>query len=106
MFGLLIIGLLAASALVLLAWAHHRTTYWRRHGVPHVRAWPLIGSLVQIATFRSSVGEHMQHIYAAAEARGQPVVGFHMFHKPALMVRDPELVRRVLIGDFAAFRER
>lgn len=100
-----LLGLLV-TVVALLAWAQQRTTFWQRHRMPFVPALPLIGNFKDIATFKTAVGERMQEIYNDAAARDRAAVGFHMFHKPALMVRDPELVRRVLVKDFGSFCER
>lgn len=100
-----LVGLLAA-VVALVAWAQHVTTFWKRHRMPYVPALPLIGNFKDIATFKTTVGERLQEIYNDAAAIGQPAVGFHMFYKPALMVRDPELLRRVLAKDFGSFCER
>lgn len=34
------------------------------------------------------------------------IIGVHIFHKPGLVLRDPELIKRVMIQDFSSFSTR
>lgn len=97
---------LPLTLLVFVAWAQYVTTFWKRNRMPFVPARPFVGNLTEVATFRKTLAVHMQDMYNSSSARGQAAVGIQLFHKPALMVRDPELLRRVLVKDFASFSDR
>ena len=38
--------------------------------------------------------------------KGVPLLGFYVFDKPHLLIRDPELVKHVLVKDFDYFSDR
>lgn len=37
---------------------------------------------------------------------GQEFFGFWLFHRPAIMIRDPDLVKQILVKDFSHFHDR
>lgn len=92
--------------LAVYLYALYVNTFWRRHGVPFAAAAPLVGNLRDMIVGRRCAAEHYQHLYTDAVARRTPVLGMHIFMKPALLICDRELIKRVLVKDFAAFHNR
>lgn len=78
-------------------------SYWKRRGVPYIEPTLLFGNLGPVAMQRLSVGASLQKLY---EQSSDAVVGIYLFTRPALLVRDAEIVKRVLSTDFAHFRDR
>lgn len=81
-------------------------TYWRRHGVPFAAGWPLVGNLRNLLAGRQCAAEHYQQLYESAVAQRVPVLGMHLFMKPALLVCDRDLIKRLLVKDFGSFNNR
>lgn len=80
--------------------------YWKRNKVPFVPATPIVGNLCDSLLFRKSVAEVFDDIYFDRNTISKPFVGIHFLYKPALVVKDPELIKRVLVKDFASFSDR
>lgn len=79
-------------------------SYWKRHGVPFVSATPLLGNMSQVCLFRRSVAENINDMYV--ELPEEPIVGIHLFTNPALIIRNLDLIKAIVVKDFAAFQNR
>lgn len=78
--------------------------YWRDRGVPYVRPTvPLFGNIGGLALGVEHQARMFSRIYDGF--RGHRYGGFFQMRTPHLMVCDPALVNRVLIGDFAHFTD-
>ena len=75
----------------------YQAGYWARRGIPHDNPYPIVGSLWPILSFRRSPGLLLKDLYYHPNARKAPVFGFHIFGKPAILLRDPEVIKRVII---------
>ncbi|KAI8432961.1 hypothetical protein MSG28_013849 [Choristoneura fumiferana] len=88
----------------LYGYCRWRLGYWRRRGCPRCRArtgcWHYGAGLL----LRAPPAWLLARLYRAAP--DQPLVGFYICHKPCLLLRDPLLVKRVLVTDFDAFADR
>ncbi|XP_047121553.1 cytochrome P450 6k1-like [Schistocerca piceifrons] len=105
--GMTSLWLSAATLAALLCWwlVRQSHSYWQQRGVAcPLRPHPLLGHLQNLALLRESARDLLQRVYDAGQ--GIPYVGMYFMHKPALMVRDPELVQRVLVSEFASFPDR
>ncbi|XP_073819993.1 cytochrome P450 6g1-like [Musca autumnalis] len=96
-------------ALILLAfafWWIRVYTFWQRHGIRHIKPWPLIGTIRDVLTFRKNIGVHFYDIYRDPRFVNEPIVGVHMLHQPALVIREPDLLKYIFIKDFNSFHDR
>ncbi|XP_015114644.1 cytochrome P450 6k1-like [Diachasma alloeum] len=102
--------LLEAATLVLLIiyliyrYMIRNFDYWKNRGVVFVPPSPIFGGLAKFMVGRTSVGRFSKEIYDYAP--DEPYVGFFGFDKPMLMIRDPELIKRIFIKDFDYFKDR
>ncbi|XP_034937409.1 cytochrome P450 6k1-like isoform X2 [Chelonus insularis] len=55
--------------------------------------------------FRTAPGLHMGQLYQSARPDA-PFVGFYIFHKPCLLIRDPEVAKQMFVSDFDVFSDR
>nr|AFR43486.1 cytochrome P450 [Locusta migratoria manilensis] len=79
--------------LPLLYWyATRNNSFWRKRGVPYMKPALVVGNMGGVVT-----GRH--HMRAGASR----FMGMFAFDQPLLMVKDPELVGRVLATDFSSF---
>ncbi|XP_037043595.1 probable cytochrome P450 6g2 [Bradysia coprophila] len=81
-------------------------SYWKRNKIPFISAKPIAGNLLDLLLFRKSVAEIFSDIYNDQATSHKPIVGIHFFHKPALVIKDPELIKKVLVKDFNSFNDR
>ncbi|SPP75115.1 probable cytochrome P450 6t3 [Drosophila guanche] len=100
--------LLMLAILSIYLWLRQRYSYFERHNIVHlpVAAWTPLGHLRKLLLLRISFGDLFHNIYADPRGGQAKVVGFFLFQTPALMVRDPEVIRLVLIKHFNSFLNR
>ncbi|CAH1375250.1 unnamed protein product [Tenebrio molitor] len=79
------------------------TNYWVTKGIPHEKSFPIFGSFHKVAMRRQAFSERIREVYEKYRA---PYVGVYIFNKPALMVRSPELLKKILVKDFDKFINR
>lgn len=77
--------------------------YWQRRGVPTLDPCFPFGNFGPAALQTLSIGEVAQNIYNKSTDR---FIGVYAITKPILIVRDPDLIRGILIRDFAHFVDR
>ncbi|XP_025424020.1 probable cytochrome P450 6a13 [Sipha flava] len=101
----------AATCLLLaaIAAAYHFCTAtfgkWRGLGVPCVQpVVPLFGNFLRVAAGLVHPVDFYRDAYQ--QLAGRRYGGLYQMRTPYLMVRDPELIVRVLISDFASFTDR
>ena len=80
--------------------------YFRSRNVPFVKSFPLLGVLSDVVLRRKGIYEAICDIYNNPKVNREPFFGIFLFHKPALLIKDPELIKRVLIKDFQSFSNR
>lgn len=83
-------------------------SYFKRHKIPHlpISHWTPLGHLKQLLLLRISFGDLFRNLYADARIRHDKLAGFFVFQTPALIVRDPELIRLILVKEFNSFLNR
>uniref|UniRef100_A0A1I8PDH4 Cytochrome P450 n=1 Tax=Stomoxys calcitrans TaxID=35570 RepID=A0A1I8PDH4_STOCA len=80
--------------------------YWQRLHLPFVKPLPLVGNLKDLFLVKISFGEIFHNLYHHPEASQAPAVGIYLLNKPALLLRDPELIRLVFIKHSDKFQNR
>lgn len=94
------------APLVLLYLLLRRTyTYWSRKGFPFLPPeipWGCLRPVVVQQT--KSFGEQIRDIHL--NNPNSPYLGLYIFFRPSLLIRDAELVKRVLVTDFDHFTDR
>jgi cytochrome P450 family 6 len=69
-----------------------------------VKPTPFVGNLKECVLVQRNIGEQLQRIYN--EHSDKPYVGIFSFDKPSLLIRDPELVKDILVKEFHTFMDR
>lgn len=98
--------LLACSIVFLWSNLRRQYSYWKHNGVPFVPATLFLGNLKPICFCQTTTALHFDDIYNDSRGKDSPVIGIHLFLKPALIVKDLDLIRTMLIKDFASFSNR
>ncbi|XP_026478207.1 probable cytochrome P450 6a14 [Ctenocephalides felis] len=78
--------------------------YWAQKGVKHEKPVPIFGNVKDIMLMRSTTGQGMQRLYNLFP--DEPFIGVYQSKKPVLLIRDPELIKQVLVKDFQHFPNR
>lgn len=106
-FDVLVLGAIGlVSGLLLLVRLYYRQkfSYWRKRGVPYTEPTFLFGNYKDCVLQKECVGQFMQRMYN--EAAGKPFFGIYVFTRPALLLRDPDLIKTILVKEFNTFYER
>lgn len=77
--------------------------HWKRKGFPYIEPKIPFGNLNLVATRKTSLGVNLYELYKATT---EPIVGIYLFFRPALLVRNVNLIKRVLVTDFEHFHDR
>ncbi|XP_042886029.1 cytochrome P450 3A7-like [Penaeus japonicus] len=93
---------LLAGLVLVLAWAYSRWkhSYWSSRGVPTPPFLPFIGHLHKTALLKKRYTFDMEAYYNYG---GSKFCGLYSFHKPCLLVGDPELLKHIFVKDFDCF---
>lgn len=84
-------------------WAHEKQNYWKVRNIPHIKSPFLLGHFYKTVLLKKSGISVLDYLYNHPEAKGKSFVGINVFHKPTILIRDPELIKRILIKDFQHF---
>ncbi|XP_026727646.1 cytochrome P450 6B1-like [Trichoplusia ni] len=106
-FGSLVLWYIFACGLsvaVVLAVTTYDHDYWRSRGVFSPPAWPVVGHILSVVMFKEQGGMCFKRIYDTY--KDERYLGTHQFYQRTLVVRDPELIRRVCVNDFQHFTDR
>ncbi|XP_045533806.1 cytochrome P450 6B6 isoform X4 [Papilio machaon] len=79
-------------------------TYWEKKGIKNDKPVPFFGNNSRMYLRKKSmtqIGVEMYRKYPK-----EKVVGFYRAMRPELVVRDPEIVKRILVSDFGHFHMR
>ncbi|XP_075152957.1 cytochrome P450 6g1-like [Haematobia irritans] len=100
------LGLVILAAFLCYRWYKKHFSYWQRQAaIPSVPGHIFSGCLKDMLAFKTNLGFHMKTIYDDPKFEHEAVVGIYTV-RPALLIRDPELIRSILIRDFDCFRNR
>lgn len=78
--------------------------FWEKQGVPHEKGVPVFGSIADMLLCRAHECQVSDRLYR--KFKGEPFVGYFQMGNPALLVRDPALVKEVLLRDFGNSMDR
>lgn len=85
-------------------WLTSNYDFWRSRGVPGPVPMPFFGNLSDVFFGRLSLGEYLKKAYD--DNPREPVFGIYMRRDPVLVLRDPDMIKDVLIKDFSSFSDR
>ncbi|XP_059619104.1 uncharacterized protein LOC132263385 [Phlebotomus argentipes] len=100
LFKMFLTLLLIICVLVYL-WQKWHYSYWQRRGVPGPKPTFLVGNLGPIVSQKEHVGVLSNKWYK--EYSHLPYVGYFKSFTPAILIRDTELLKNVLVKDFSSF---
>ncbi|KAJ8718717.1 hypothetical protein PYW08_002954 [Mythimna loreyi] len=79
-------------------------SYWQKKGVKHDKPIVLVGNNSQVYLMQKSITQMAAEMYWKYPK--EKVVGFYRSTHPELVIRDPEIIKRVLLTDFQYFYPR
>lgn len=97
--------LLTGSWTILYLYMKYKHTYWKRKGVLSLPGHWLFGNVEDAVLMRSASSHVFGDLYRQA-SDSDDILGIYVFHKPFLLLRNPELIKQVLVKDFNNFSNR
>ncbi|XP_012224508.2 cytochrome P450 6k1 [Linepithema humile] len=100
-------GIIVLTTLMIAVYLYmtRKLNYWKKRGVTEVVSPTLfLGNFTDCVLFKKSPGHLIKDFYD--RAKGLPYAGFFILNKPALLIRDRELVKNILVKDFSNFENR
>lgn len=100
---------LVATLFVLVVffyWINRRQDYFKNYGIPYIPSTPLLGSFKDALLGKTGVYDHIVTLYNRPEVKGAPFFGIFLFHKPGLVITDPDLIKQITVKDFWSFSNR
>lgn len=84
-------------------WLKYVFSHWQRKGFPYIEPSLPFGNLAGACLRKRSIGMNLYDLYHQTNER---IIGVYLFFRPALLVRDAELVKAILKTDFDHFHDR
>ena len=79
-------------------------TYWKKRNVPYIEPIFPFGNFIDMVLARKPIADICTDIYNTFE--GHKFGGMYIFATPRFIVRDPDLIKDVLVKDFFTFHDR
>lgn len=98
--------LIATLAAALVIWQKRVHSYWKRQGIPYIEPLPIIGNLKSFLSGKVAFHEQLSLWHQTPGMEKAPVIGVYVLKGPAMIVRDLELVKAVMIKKFNYFVNR
>ncbi|KAG6453024.1 cytochrome P450 6B4 [Manduca sexta] len=95
---------LVVLVILLFFYFKHVYSYWKRRRVIGPKPVPFFGNTKESALRRKHVAVLFKQIYN--EFPNEKVVGFYRMTSPALLIRDLDIIKQILIKDFETFPDR
>lgn len=100
-----IILILILISIVIYFYLKYKLSYWSRRGVKSPPTHLFFGNFKDTITFKKPPGVLLQDIYDYAD-QNDKYIGFYILSKPALMLRDINLIKQIMVTDFYTFPDR
>ncbi|XP_053611391.1 cytochrome P450 6B6-like [Plodia interpunctella] len=93
-----------AVTILLYYYGTRKSKYWEKRGVKYDKPLPFVGNNLKGYLIQKSVTEVVVDTYW--KYPHEKVVGFFRAVEPELVIRDPEIIKRILVTDFEHFYPR
>lgn len=98
MFMIIIAGLIG----VLYLYLKYHYNFWQRLKVPGPPGEFFFGNVRDVLMLKKNMGQQLEKIYS--DFKDCDLIGFYKFLTPAILLRSPELVHKMLVVDFDHFQ--
>lgn len=99
-----ILGSITVVLFFIFTYAYWSHQYWSLYGFEQIQPHLFYGNLKPYFRQNVDFGTLLRNYYNKSE--GQKYVGLYMIHKPALLLRDPQVIQQFLQTNFVSFSTR
>lgn len=100
--GILII--ICTTVFLTYCYYKRNLNYWTNKDIPCEKPFLFLGNFPNMIASKQTVPQYLANLYA--KYQNQPYFGIYLFNRPALVLRDPKLIKNVLIKNFSKFPDR
>ncbi|XP_013192039.1 cytochrome P450 6B6 [Amyelois transitella] len=101
----MILPIVVIIAIILLYYYSTRNfKYWQKRGVKHDKPIPFFGNNIEVYVLRKCMSDAAVEAYC--KYPGEKIVGYYRANTPELVIRDPDIMKRILVTDFEYFYAR
>lgn len=97
------VSILVTVVVSAFLYVKHAFAYWKRRGVPYKMPSFPFGNFATAFLKKKCFGEELADLYNHTD---EPYLGVFITFQPALLVRDPNIIKDILIKDFQSFSHR
>nr|CAD7196159.1 unnamed protein product [Timema douglasi] len=95
----------ATSLVLICIFYSYSYGYWRRRNIPHIPApFSIFGNVGDMLFMKKTPALVSRDNYNKLE--GEPYGGFFIGPNPVMLIRDPEVIKQVLVKNFTSFMDR
>lgn len=98
-----VLGVVVVFLGTLYVFFKRKFSYWEKRGVRHLKPSFPFGNCRDIVLMRKSFGETYCEHYKTLS--GNKFGGVYLMHQPQLVIRDPDMIKNVLVKDFDHFHD-
>ncbi|KAF5288517.1 hypothetical protein FQA39_LY15385 [Lamprigera yunnana] len=95
--------LLAMIIAIMYYYINQKMNYWKKRNIAYEKSLPFIGNMLQSIMGTCSTTDFFSNIYK--KYQNKRYVGIFDIKGPALLIKDPELIKLVLVKEFDTFFE-
>lgn len=99
-----VVGLVAAILVLFYYYSLSALQFWQKRGVNGPKPVPFLGNFKDVFLGKISINDIFLKVYN--DYKDEPMIGIYGGHIPHLVLRDPDLIKDVLIKDFSNFVDR
>lgn len=102
--GIETLVLISVTVFSLYLYLTRNYNYWKKQGVKEIAPTFPFGNVAPCIFGKKNPAKMISEMYQKGE--GESMIGFYSFDKPYLILRDPELIKNILIRDFSNFSNK
>ena len=106
MHALVTLGLIFIAVISIWTWLNERKYYWKRQNVTHLMGNILLGNFGWVFLLKQSMFDLIQAIYERSDLQNTPFFGINVLTRPAIVLKDPELIKQMIVRDSSFFPNR
>lgn len=99
----MLLALIVILIIAIVLFVRRQYTYWDHVGIANIKGVFPFGNLKSVVKRQRSFPTAIYDLY---NQTSEPFVGIYLFFRPAILIRDAEMVKSILTTDFQSFHDR